>query len=728
MLWDPRISTTYPNADSIRDADVDLIVSLVNSSALYTAITTDRDPSDCDVATLKDHLARTACPPSAKSLPADDSLLTMLSRLLKAGKLATTDSLASGAVPPSSFDLEALLLADAFLRRHGFPGGVVSPQSIRDGSRVDTRMPTETLVETLQTIEQNTNSGLDGGRLNKGIESLIREYLQKEADNASATPPATEPTAEESTMNESLVDMAEKLRFLGNNDAIFEDLTVEELHKQLNPAATQPPGCPLIAAKDGRDEDPKKNFRTEVITLKMYTPLLQTLGNTILVEENELQAWADHDALQKREFGDAAQAFRTGILMSSASTQPSTLPSCRRPKTVDCDPCTLPTTDPVAPCIEELTCSALQPRAATEPSSMESPKELMDKWITTLQIGYENSVRRFGTHSAKAQNLSDAIEAADKFRIDMIYIRPPSAYLRTSNPASITQNGDDGRWKNLLLDNSFKSLPFGGEYLANWPGESDGYSELDPRMFCPFDAERYHLPTPFENARNRRLVAAEIDRQFWQNINTVRVDGTGATNYVIAKDDIGNWYVKDVGTDTSAITQAATNLFLFSAAGKTASQAVIKGISDQVAKATTRKSGYTGDSSTTQPTTQSADASVRSGQLIQANDEFLSQSKQDYQDVQAKLGEIAKLVTAATQPSAAAPADTTSAKPPTQATVVTVLMANGDYEKLIHTPATQPVEKIADDKIDGVILDDLNNMRRYHTNVSLAAAAATQPR
>ena len=40
------------------------------------------------------------------------------------------------------------------------------------------------------------------------------------------------------------------------------------------------------------------------------------------------------------------------------------------------------------------------------------------------------------------------------------------------------------------------------------------------------------------------LILGEIDKQFWQNINRVRVAGAGATNYVVAKDDIGNWYVK----------------------------------------------------------------------------------------------------------------------------------------------------------------------------------------
>ncbi|MGB1007662.1 MAG: hypothetical protein ACPGVX_10820, partial [Thalassobaculaceae bacterium] len=59
------------------------------------------------------------------------------------------------------------------------------------------------------------------------------------------------------------------------------------------------------------------------------------------------------------------------------------------------------------------------------------------------------------------------------------------------------------------------------------------------------------------------LAAADIDKQFWQNINRVRVAGGGTTNYVMAKDDIGNWYVKSYETDVDDIINSTIGLAKF---------------------------------------------------------------------------------------------------------------------------------------------------------------------
>jgi hypothetical protein len=56
-----------------------------------------------------------------------------------------------------------------------------------------------------------------------------------------------------------------------------------------------------------------------------------------------------------------------------------------------------------------------------------------------------------------------------------------------------------------------------------------------------------------------------IDKQFWQSVNQVRVSGAGLTNYAIAKDDVGNWYVKSYSSDPNDIIQSAKNLAMFSA-------------------------------------------------------------------------------------------------------------------------------------------------------------------
>jgi hypothetical protein len=59
-----------------------------------------------------------------------------------------------------------------------------------------------------------------------------------------------------------------------------------------------------------------------------------------------------------------------------------------------------------------------------------------------------------------------------------------------------------------------------------------------------------------------------LDRAHWQNINTVRLSGGGESNFVVAKDDVGNWYVKAMGADAAAMARAAKQLALFNSGAR----------------------------------------------------------------------------------------------------------------------------------------------------------------
>jgi hypothetical protein len=72
-------------------------------------------------------------------------------------------------------------------------------------------------------------------------------------------------------------------------------------------------------------------------------------------------------------------------------------------------------------------------------------------------------------------------------------------------------------------------------------------------------------PTKWRGKRRARRIASEIDKQHWQNINNVRVSGVGNTNYVLAKDDIGNWYVKKSSSDPEKVIKGAKSLAMFGA-------------------------------------------------------------------------------------------------------------------------------------------------------------------
>jgi len=165
-------------------------------------------------------------------------------------------------------------------------------------------------------------------------------------------------------------------------------------------------------------------------------------------------------------------------------------------------------------------------------------KDIRDVWITLLE--YEHDLALRDGDKARAGQILEAITAARKKREDMIFIRPAMAYLRTSFPATSLQNNPNLTWDNMLAGHAMRSIPFGpqiGEFL-------------NP------DAKR--------DAR----ITAEIDKQFWQNINRVRVAGGGFTNYAVVKDDIGNWYVKGYSANPNDVIKSAKNLAMFSLGAK----------------------------------------------------------------------------------------------------------------------------------------------------------------
>ncbi|MBL3598860.1 MAG: hypothetical protein JMN25_03205 [gamma proteobacterium endosymbiont of Lamellibrachia anaximandri] len=165
-------------------------------------------------------------------------------------------------------------------------------------------------------------------------------------------------------------------------------------------------------------------------------------------------------------------------------------------------------------------------------------REVLDDLIAFLRYDLVLATRRGGDADRIVQ-IEKALKVALRHRASMIHIRPPSAYLRSSFAATGLQDESRIRWKNMLDERGFKaSLPFGvGEKLVN-------------------KDDKYRIP-----------ILESIDKQYWQNINSVRVSGGGDTNYAIAKDDIGNWYVKSFSADPTPIIRGAQRMALFAAGG-----------------------------------------------------------------------------------------------------------------------------------------------------------------
>ncbi len=132
---------------------------------------------------------------------------------------------------------------------------------------------------------------------------------------------------------------------------------------------------------------------------------------------------------------------------------------------------------------------------------------------------------------AASEHLLAAINVAYEQRTSLIYLRPASDYLRSVHTNSDLQTGGDPQYRDMLTD---------------W------LKYIDPtRKFG-----------------TNELRKDQLDKLNWQNINTVTVNGGGFTNFVLAKDDVGNWYVKAYSSDPEAIFKSATSLALYNAGGR----------------------------------------------------------------------------------------------------------------------------------------------------------------
>ncbi len=180
--------------------------------------------------------------------------------------------------------------------------------------------------------------------------------------------------------------------------------------------------------------------------------------------------------------------------------------------------------------LEEIKPSIEIKKADVDVADVKSSKDVFDQLVATLRDMHINAVEQFGADSPAAKKYKDALDVAYNYRSGMVYIRPPSAYLRSSTPATSLQADPGLAWRNMLSEHAMRNMPF-------------------------YDLKRYW--------DKKGKIIGEIDKQFWQNINSVRVAGAGRTNYVIAKDDVGNWYVKRYSSDPKDIIKSAQKLAMF---------------------------------------------------------------------------------------------------------------------------------------------------------------------
>ena len=168
--------------------------------------------------------------------------------------------------------------------------------------------------------------------------------------------------------------------------------------------------------------------------------------------------------------------------------------------------------------------------------SDENAIEVLDRLIAALQYEHIEAVRRIGEDSPQARQIASAVDRAHGVRAGKAFIRPAASYLRSSYPSASLQNDPGLTWRNELARQAVKSMPIlGGSITRKYLDASDVSAK----------------------------VRSQIDRQFWQNVNSIRVSGAGNTNYVMVQDDIGNWYVKGYSANPERIFQSAAGLAQF---------------------------------------------------------------------------------------------------------------------------------------------------------------------
>lgn len=155
-----------------------------------------------------------------------------------------------------------------------------------------------------------------------------------------------------------------------------------------------------------------------------------------------------------------------------------------------------------------------------------TPLAVLDALLARLRYLQIDATLADGATSARAARVHDAIQLAQAHRTGFARLRPAFEYLRSSSPASSLQQAP------LLLTQRILGNPY-----------------------------------PTEQSADELATAVSLDKQFWRNVNSVVVDGVGRTQYVIAKDDIGNWQVKSVSNDVSELMQTLGGLATFGLGG-----------------------------------------------------------------------------------------------------------------------------------------------------------------
>jgi hypothetical protein len=214
---------------------------------------------------------------------------------------------------------------------------------------------------------------------------------------------------------------------------------------------------------------------------------------------------------------DAFQALSDSLQKGIASADAGTQASCKAQLAL----------------IGRLRPYSLGPEGLVEGYSAGNTPWYVSTSLLSLLTFQKAELNREGSSTA---NVDSAIGTIELFRARLAKVRPAGAILRTTTPITDLQDNEDDSSpsrQNMLIGLVKEAVPF-----------SDLIS--DPAHY-------------FEN-RQKNQISLFLDKVSWQPINHIKVEGAGSTNYVLVKDDLGNWYVKQYVADPEVIFAAASTV------------------------------------------------------------------------------------------------------------------------------------------------------------------------
>lgn len=433
---------------------------------------------------------------------------------------------------------------EALLERSRYTGLARGPYIEQRSDNMGDLQALQQISTALLQSATSLDAGFSAGRTAEGIDHYTQEWaLLRQRSTGDASSPARQALLLDKLLP-LLVDLAGRMQFLALHQWI------------LAPGAA---AAPAHASPDGESADTPRtggayaSNAPPVQAFDNFQALFEVVANSLLVQADDLLRQHDHKLRLKRlgNLPDPSHALRQqaerwlalhGLeqqLAGSASAQATALnEEIKKLKPLLANQAA--TRDDKVLELAKQWQDSLAAKTAERQTANAAVERLLAAWTpqppdtdaqTKLDLRIaqlQQMLRESKASGNDGKALESALRQAWKDREDLPYLRPTSSFLRSVHTSTFGQAAASPNWSNLLLET--------WKRLMREPSAED-------------------------------KIRSANDKAHWQTINSIHLSGAGSTNFAVAKDDVGNWYVKNMGTDPKAMIQAAKKLALYNIGG-----------------------------------------------------------------------------------------------------------------------------------------------------------------